>query len=130
MDIGIGLYVKNSAEAVPFYMDVFGLVLGYHVKNEDCSFFHSELNRAGKEVLSVVEASGADIAGTCVSLGVDMPDEASVQLAFNKLREGGRVLMEVGPLPWSPCAAEVVDRFGVRWYITAPQHRPPEGWKP
>lgn len=130
MNIGIGLYVKNSAEAVPFYMDVFGLELGYHVQNEDGSFFHSELNREGRPALSVVEASDEDLFGTCVSLGVDMPDEASVRLAFDKLRAGGRVLMEVGELPWSPCAAEVVDKFGVRWYITVQQHRPPEGWKP
>ena len=48
MNIGIGLYVRNSAEAVRFYQEVFELELGYHVKNPDGSYFHSELCKNGE----------------------------------------------------------------------------------
>ncbi len=43
---------------------------------------------------------------------------------YNSLKTEGRVIMEICELPWSPLAATVMDRFGVRWYITLPQHRP------
>ena len=38
MRTGIGIYVKNSAEAVDLYKAAFGLELGYHVKNPDGSY--------------------------------------------------------------------------------------------
>ena len=31
--IGVGIYVKNSPEAVALYQAAFGLTLGYHVLN-------------------------------------------------------------------------------------------------
>lgn len=131
MTIGIGLAVKNSVEAVELYQEAFGLELGYHVKNADGSYFHSELYRDGAEVLSVVEAaSDAPTGEQTVQLGITLENEAEVRRAFELLRQGGSVLTPVGPLPWSPCAASVLDRFGVWWYITMPQHRPPEDFDP
>lgn len=124
--VGVGLYVKNSAEAVEFYKKVFGLELGYHVKNPDGSYFHSELNKDGEAVLSVVEAKNETRRESIVHLGMEMEDEAAVKKAYELLCEGGTIEMPIGPLPWSPCSAEVTDRFGVLWYISAPQHRPPE----
>jgi len=50
--------------------------------------------------------------------------------AFNILTKEGKVTMDICELPRSPCAAEVVDKFGVRWYLTVPQHRPPETFTP
>jgi len=35
MGFSVGLYVKNSVEAVELYKAVFGLELGYHVLNDD-----------------------------------------------------------------------------------------------
>ncbi len=129
MKVGIGLYVRNSAAAVAFYQEVFRLELGYHVKNPDGSYFHSELCRDGEAVLSVVE-SPSSAGGSAVELGIEFAGAQEVREAFAKLSQNGTVLMEVCELPWSPCAAVVVDRFGIRWYITAPQHRPPESFSP
>jgi PhnB protein len=36
--------------------------------------------------------------------------------------------MPIGELPWSPCAASIVDKFGVWWYLSAASHRPPEDY--
>jgi PhnB protein len=130
MNIGIGLYVKNSAEAVEFYQKVFGLELGYHVKNPDGTYFHSELYKDGKEFLAVVEASGDAAQEHRVQLGVTLDNEVEVEKAFSFLCVDGTVKMPIGPLPWSPCAAEIIDKFGVWWFITAPMHHPAEDWKP
>jgi len=53
-----------------------------------------------------------------------------VERAFTLLRRGGRVKREPCELPWSPRAAEVEDRFGVWWYLSAPQHQPDETFRP
>ena len=44
------------------------------------------------------------------------------------LKEGGRIDMPIGELPWSPCAASIVDRFGIWWYLSSASHRPPEDY--
>jgi PhnB protein len=130
MKIGYGLHVKNSSEVVEFYMKVFGLELGYHVKNPDGSYFHSELYQDGQEMLNVIESQGAGGKENVVQLGVTLADEVTVQKAFALLCEGGAIKTPIGPLPWSPCGAEVVDRFGVWWFITAPMHQPPDDYDP
>ena len=53
-----------------------------------------------------------------------------LQQAFALLKEGGHVKMEIRELPWSPCAASVTDRFGVNWFLSLPNHRPPEDFQP
>ena len=129
--IGIGLYVKNSPAAVRLYTDAFGLQLGYHVLNDDGTFFHSELSRNGEPFCSVVEAQQPTYTDrNPVQLGCDFDDRAALEHAFHVLSRGGRVDMDICQLPWSPCAAIVTDRFGVNWYLTMPQHRPPEDWTP
>ncbi len=130
MKIGTGLYVKNSMEAVELYKEAFGLELGYHVKNPDGTYFHSELYKDGQEILSVVESSNNYIEENIVQLGMSFDSEAAVERAYALLSEGGTIKTPLGPLPWSPCAADVIDRFGVWWYITAPQHYPPEDYDP
>lgn len=130
MKLGIGLYVKNSVEAVELYKEVFGLELGYHVKNPDGTFFHSELLKNGQEFLSVVEAVNDNIQEQIVHLSMIFDNEAEVHRAYDLLSDGGTVKIPIGPMPWTPCAAEVVDKFGVLWYITAPQHLPPDDYDP
>ena len=36
----------------------------------------------------------------------------------NTLAKDGTILREIGELPWSPCSADVLDKYGVYWYIT------------
>lgn len=128
MEKGIGIYVKNSVEAVELYIKAFGLELGYHVKNPDGTYFHSELYKDGEGFLSVVESANDNIGEQTVQLGITFADKAEVQRAYTLLSEGGVIKTPIGPLPWSPCAADLVDKFGVWWYITAPQHRPPDDY--
>lgn len=128
--IGIGLYLKNSLEAVELYKEAFGFELGYYVLNSDGNgYFHSELNKNGEPQFCVVEAPEHP-AGNPVQLGVDFQSREELEKALSLLKTGGTVKMELCELPWSPCAAEVVDRFGVDWYLTLPQHRPPDGFTP
>ena len=129
MFIGLGLGVKNSVEAVEFYMKVFGLELGEHVKSSDGTYFHSMLYKDGKAVIAVAEdASNENIVKCTVNLGVTFDTEAEVRRVYDMLREGGIIKTPIGALPWSPCAADVIDKFGVSWFITMPQHAPHVDW--
>ncbi len=130
MNLGIGLNVKNSAEAVELYCKAFGLKLGYNVKNPDGSYYHSELYRGEKEILSVVESQKTELKDNIVQVGITLDSEDEVRSAFETLSNGAAVEMSPAPLPWSPLAAILTDRFGVWWYITAPQHYPDENFDP
>lgn len=129
--IGIGIYVKNSPKAIALYQAAFGLELGYHVLNNDGTYFHSELLRHGEPFCSVVEAKQDTYADNHpIELGVNFDTRNELERAFSLLSDGGRVNMEIGELPWSPCAAIVIDRFGVKWFLTMPQHKPADSWSP
>jgi PhnB protein len=122
--VGVGLYVKGSMEAVSLYCEAFGMELGYHVIRQDGrGYYHSELNRNGEPALSVVEAEHTPGANP-VQLGITFADRYALEKAYALLVARGESEMEPQQLPWSRWAANVRDRFGVRWYLTLPQHYP------
>ena len=129
--IGIGIYVKKSIKAVELYRSAFELELGYHVLNQDGTYFHSELSRRGEPFCSVVEAKQDTFAPAHpIELGVTFDTREALKKAYACLSDGGRVELDLCELPWSPCAAIVIDPFGVRWFLTMPQHKPAEDWSP
>ncbi|MBP3636087.1 MAG: hypothetical protein J6K13_00830 [Clostridia bacterium] len=129
--IGIGIYVKNSPKAIELYQAAFGLEMGYHVLNKDGTYFHSELHRQGEPFCSVVEARQDTYTDRQpVELGVNFDSRDELERAFSLLAEGGRVELDICELPWSPCAAIVCDRYGVKWFLSLPQHKPADDWSP
>lgn len=131
MSLGIGIYAKNSKEAVDLYCKVFGLELGYHVLNEEGNYFHSELLKDGDPFLSVAEANESNFPNGMnlsydnpVEMGYTVMSEDEFYRIYSILKEVGKVIIDVCSFPWSPLATVVMDKFGVRWYITLPQHRP------
>ncbi|HPH96085.1 MAG TPA: VOC family protein [Anaerolineaceae bacterium] len=131
MNLGATLYVKNSVEAVDFYCDAFGMTLGYHAKNSDGSFLHAELLRGRESIFAVSENADEEIARSMLaakqptmSYGLNLDNDDELKHAYEVLAAGGHILRELGSLPWTPCAADVVDKYGICWYIYVSQHRP------
>ena len=131
MGIGIGIYTKNSKEAVTFYCNVFGLELDYHVLDNERNYFHAELLKDGDPLLAISEANDANLPNGFslsysipVELGYTVHSENEFYRIVSILKEEGKVITDVCSFPWSPLAAVIMDKFGVRWYITLPQHRP------
>jgi len=129
MKLGSTLYIKNTAEAVKFYQNAFGLTLGFHVPNPDGSMMHAELCRDGREIFAVSEsgnealvklmlASNLKDARPTMSLGITFDSPEEVKKAYAILARDGTVLFPLGSLPWSSCCAEIVDKYGVCWYLT------------
>ena len=124
--IGVGLYVTGSMDAVRLYCDAFHMELGYHVMRQDGKgYYHSELMKDGEPALSVVEAEHTP-GHNPVQLGFTFDSRTALERAYQLLVDGGAVEMEPQELPWSPWAACLRDRFGVRWFLSLPQHQPGE----
>jgi len=131
MTLGATLYVKNSSEAVDIYTDALKLELGYNVKNEDGTYLHGELMKRGSTLFAVSESDDETIRHAlitakqpAVSLGINLDDDDELDYAFEKLSRDGHVLRPPGSLPWSPYSTDIVDRFGVCWYLYVTQHKP------
>lgn len=128
MKIGPQVYLKGSAEAVELYQEAFGATLEYNVKNADGSYFHAELFVDGEFFLAVSETDNGSSAGIIplMQFGVEFEDETGVVNAFEVLKTGANITLPLGKLPWSDLCASLVDKFGVNWYLTIPQHKPNE----
>lgn len=134
MKLCAALSVKNSVEAVAFYQEAFGMTLGFHGRNPDGSYGHAELEKDGKYIFEVAESdneANQELVDRMkaspypiMSYNIDFSTEDEIRKAYGMLAEDGHVIRPLGPLPWSPLAANVVDKYGVYWYITFPQHRP------
>lgn len=131
MNLGATLYVKNSVEAVEFYIEAFGMTLGYNAKNSNGSFLHAELLKGEASIFAVSENNDDEIARSMLaaqqptmSYGINLDNDDELHHAYTILAEGGHILRELGSLPWSPCSADVVDKYGVCWYLYVSQHRP------
>ncbi len=129
--LGIGIYVKNSPKAVELHKSAFGLELGYHVLNDDGTYYHSELMKNGQGFCSVVEEKNGEYPNyTPIELGYTFETKKELEHAFSILKAEGTVKLDICELPWSPCAAIVIDCFGVMWYLTLAQHKPADDWSP
>jgi PhnB protein len=131
MKLGATLYLRNSIDAVTYYMKAFKMTLGYNVKNPDGSYLHAELMKDGDSIFAVSESHDEGIRKVMLntqwptmSYGINFDNEDDLNFAYSMLCNGGHILRSMGPLPWTPRAADVVDRFGVYWYIYVSQFRP------
>jgi len=122
----------NAREAVDFYADAFGAekqqVMRFgdapgdpaHPMSEEAKnrVMHTFLNIAGSQVMISDCPEGAHYAsGNSVSLVAGLKDPEAVKSAFEKLKRGGEVRMELQQTFWSKLYGFVVDRFGIGWQI-------------
>lgn len=128
MRLGMTLYIENTLEAVEFYQKAFGMTLGYNEKFPDGTYMHAELQKDGKSIFAVCETKRGEVAAALHELagrelfpttncGIDFKTEEEVEAAYNMLKEEGIVRRPLGPLPWNSYSADVLDKYGVYWYI-------------
>ena len=131
MNLGATLYLNNSNEAAELYIAAFGMTLGYNVMNLDGTFLHAELLKNGKSIFAVSESTDPSTAEAILksarptmSYEIDLEGEDELNKAYQILIDGGRILRPLGALPWSPISADVIDKYGVCWYIFTDQMKP------
>jgi PhnB protein len=121
----------NCAEAMRFYADVFGaeppVLMRYSEapQNEGMpasdGVMHAELTLgSGKLMASDYPSGMPGDEQKAVSVMHPVADPGAGQRIFDRLAEGGQVVMPFGPTFWSRGFGMVRDRFGTHWMIAAP----------
>ncbi|BCG58566.1 VOC family protein [Paenibacillus sp. URB8-2] len=120
----------NCREAVEFYAKVFGteepnlMTFGEAPPNPDYPLpeeaknliMHTRLDIFGSNVMfSDVFPGMPFVVGNNISLALVTEDIEVLQSAFGKLKEGGKVGMELQETFWSKCYGSLSDKFGVVW---------------
>lgn len=129
MKLSATLYIKNTVEAVEFYKEAFGMTLGYNENFPDGTYIHAAMFKDGDEIFAVSESNNESFveimlksdmkqSRPTMSYSINFNNEDEVRKAYEMLATEGTVMFPLGFLPWSACAAEVVDKYGVYWYMT------------
>jgi len=66
--------------------------------------------------MNVIEAA-SDKVVPIASHGIDFDTEEELKKAYELLIEEGVVIRPLGKLPWDTLSADIVDKFGVCWYL-------------
>lgn len=56
--------------------------------------------------------------GDQVNIALLFDNVEKSKVAFEKLSEGGEVVMPLQETPWSPSYGQVKDKYGVKWQIS------------
>lgn len=118
----------NAREAMGFYQSVFGGALdlstfGEYQASEDPAeqdkIMHAMLTTENGMVLMGADApSSMDYTpGNNISISLSGSDEAELRGYFDKLADGGTVVMQLDKAPWGDTFGMCKDRFGLDWLV-------------
>ena len=123
-------FQENAREAMTFYQSVLGGDLtvstfaDFHASDdpaEQDKVMHSHLETPDGLMLMGADTPAAmeyrPQAGVSVSLSGD--DEAKLRGYWERLSEGGTVIMPFEEAPWGATFGMCVDRFGTSWMVNA-----------
>lgn len=131
--MSVDVYINfngNCREAVEYYAQVFGteepkmMSFGEAPPNPEYPLpeeakhliMHTRLNINGSNVMfSDVFPGMPFVAGNNISLTIVSESMDEIQSAFNKLKDGGTVGMELQETFWSKCYGSLTDKFGIIW---------------
>ncbi|MCK1995930.1 VOC family protein [Psychrobacillus psychrodurans] len=123
----------NCREAAEFYAEVFKtekpeiMTFGESPQNPDYVLpeeakdlvLHTRLNINGSNIMFSDTFPGSPfMEGNNISLAFVSKEEDMVKSAFNALKEGGRVSMELQETFWSKCYGSLRDKFGIEWQFS------------
>jgi PhnB protein len=121
----------NAREAMEFYRSVFGGKLDMNTfkdfgasedPSEDDKIMHSVLEADGMTFMAADTPKSMDYTpGTNFNMSLSGDDEAALRGYFDKLQDGGTVIMPLEKAAWGDTFGMVVDRFGVRWLVNISQ---------
>jgi PhnB protein len=121
----------NTREAMEFYRSVFGGKLDMNTfkdfgasedPSEDDKIMHSVLEADGMTFMAADTPKSMEYTpGTNFNMSLSGDDEAALKGYFDKLQDGGTVIMPLEKAAWGDTFGMLVDRFGVRWLVNITQ---------
>jgi PhnB protein len=126
------MFDRNCAEALECYKAAFGgevtEIQRYGDMPPDDDFpitddnknliLHAKFSFCGGEIMCA-DAHGRHSPGSNMYVTVTTPDEAYVRKAWEMLKDGGEVYMELAPSFFAAAHGSLRDKFGVNWMFTA-----------
>jgi PhnB protein len=127
--LGVNPYITfngNCEEAINFYADnLGGTIQGFHrvsdspMASEDMDpnkIFHTTLI-IGNTTIMASDSFGPEGAnvGNNISLAIGTNDLDAADEMFNKMAEGGTVIMPMGETYWAARFGMLTDKFGINW---------------
>ncbi|NHN31431.1 VOC family protein [Paenibacillus agricola] len=134
--MAVDVYINfngNCREAVSFYAQVFGAeppqLMTFGDTPPDPSYplpeeakkliMHTRLNINGSNVMfSDVFPGMPFIEGNNITLAITNKSIDEIKALFNKMKEGGKVGMELQETFWSKCYGSLTDKFGIGWQFS------------
>lgn len=118
----------NAREAMEFYRTVFGGELtmstfGEFQASQDPAehgkIMHAQLVSAGGLTLMAADTPNAMeyTPGNNYSVSLSGDDESELRGYWEKLSDGGTIVMPLDKAPWGDAFGMCVDRFGVSWLV-------------
>lgn len=123
----------NCREAVEFYAEVFGTeppqIMTFGEAPQDPSYplpdeakhlvMHTYIIVSGSKLMFSDVFPGMPFSqGNNISLAVISKNENELKGWFNKLKEEGKVNMELQETFWSKCYGSLTDKFGIEWQFS------------
>ncbi|NMD70419.1 VOC family protein [Bacillus sp. DNRA2] len=123
----------NCREAVEFYAEVFEtgapqiMTFGEGPQNPDYPLpeeakhlvMHANIIVSGSRLMFSDVFPGMPFTqGNNISLTVLSKDENELKVWYNKLKDGGKVNMELQETFWSKCYGSLTDKFGIEWQLS------------
>lgn len=118
----------NAREAMQFYQSVFGGQLNistfaeYHASEDPAeanNVMHSELETPnGMSLMAADTPKGMDYnEGSRISVTLSGENESELRGYYEKLCQGGNVVMPLEKAPWGDFYGMVTDQYGIVWQV-------------
>jgi PhnB protein len=124
------IFNGNAREAALYYADVFGLEEPVFMTFGDAHteglppgaehlIMHTYLEIAGTRLMFSDNYPGAPFQqGNNFTLAYVSGDEEAIRAAFDRLKEGGTVELDLQETPWSKCYGSLTDKFNIKWQFS------------
>lgn len=135
-EMAVDVYLNfngNCRQAVEFYAEVFNtekpqiMTFGETPQNPEYSLpeeakdlvMHTRLNIDGSRVMFSDTFPGSPfVVGNNVSLAFVSKDIDLIKSVFDKLKQGGNVVMDLQETFWSKSYGSLKDQFGIEWQFS------------
>lgn len=134
--MGIQVYINfsgNCREAMEYYAQIFGseppqfMTFGQAPPNPEHPLpesakdliMHTQIKIGGSTVMASDTFPGMPfVLGNNISLTYLSQEVDALKHAFDKLKEGGQVYMELQQTFWTKCYGSLVDKYGINWQLS------------
>lgn len=120
-------FTNNTREAMEFYQSIFGGKLdlttykegGVPSPSEGDKIMHASLETdEGYHIMAADLPDSMEFKpGSNVNMSISGDDEALLRGYFEKLSEGGTIMMKFEKAPWGDLFGSCTDKFGIHWMV-------------